>query len=154
MQILITFQFVSLFIVSLLAIYILVHKRKKLNFKKIWKFIIIIYFLKIFDILSTLFFVGKLGIEAEGNSIARFFMNYFGVIPGLVFHTIFIFPFIFLLSCAIMNMTQELEKEWIWKVFSWIFIFFAIVIPIYNLVFWKCYYIKVEISRNQKPKDL
>jgi len=110
--------------------YTLYYRKNRLDFKKIWIFILIMLLLSPLDILTTFFFVRDLGIDAEGNAIAEIFMHNFGVVWGLVLIRILLVGWMFLFSCWVYS---NKDKR-VWKGFFWAMIIASLLIPVWNLV--------------------
>lgn len=126
-----TYSLYYIFVMSMVVygVYIYYKKKEKFNRKEVMELFIISCVLKIFDFTSTIYFTNKLGIEYEGNMLARFLMFIFGNYMGLVVSLAIMLPMIFFLFVAI---NYSLRDEIGWKIFKIIFIIVGILIPIWN----------------------
>lgn len=117
---------------SLVGVYIYSKERlkQKVNMKEVYNFFGIILLLRVFDVLSTIYFTSKLGIEYEGNLLARAFMSYFGIYWGISLIFLLSIPLMFfwfiLLNYVFKNGTG-------WKIFKGIMLFVCVVVPLLNL---------------------
>ena len=125
--------FITLIAYSLVGVYIYFNKRlrKKVNLKEVYKLFWIIFLLRIFDVLSTIYFTRKLGIEYEGNLIARAFMEFFGIIPGVLLIFSLTIPLIFFWFILL----NYIFKNGIgWRIFKVIMIIISILVPLINIL--------------------
>lgn len=102
-----------------------------MNFKEVWQLFWIVFVLHIFDILSTIYFVNKIGVEYEGNIIARTVMIWFGTVPGLLLFFIITLPILFFTYVFINYLFKNHKLGW--KIYAGIIITISIIVPIYNL---------------------
>ncbi|MEK7089283.1 MAG: hypothetical protein AAB920_00505 [Patescibacteria group bacterium] len=72
----------------------------------IWVALTILLVLQVCDVLSTIRFVGRLGIEAEENPLARMFFIRYGI-AGLWLHKLLIIPFIVSVSCILLQISRK-----------------------------------------------
>lgn len=108
--------------------------RKNINFTEIWHFFWIISALRVLDVLSTLRFVYKLGIEYEGNLVAKLFMTQFGIVPGIILIYVTSMPLLFFwLVLARFAFNGSAYKNKIWKLFKAVLLAISIIIPIVNM---------------------
>jgi hypothetical protein len=119
-------------ILAVIGIFIYFKKslKTKVNLKEVWQLFWIILLLRIFDVLSTIYFTNKLGIEYEGNLIARAFMFQFGIIPGILLIFILSLPMMFFWYVLINYIFRN--KKIGWKIFRIIIIMISVIIPIIN----------------------
>lgn len=104
--------------------------RERVNMRQVWSLFWIFNFLKIFDILSTIYFTTRIGIEYEGNLLTRVLMEQFGIFGGLGLVTIFFIPFSFFFFLTF-NYIFKNGKGW--KVFKMIIITVSILVPLINV---------------------
>lgn len=116
----------------LVGLYIYINKklREQVNLKEVWKLLLIVMILRIFDVISTIYFTNKIGIEYEGNLVARTLMTQFGIIPGMIMIYISTIPLMFFWFIIVNYIFKN--KKIGWKIFSWIMIAIGIIVPIVN----------------------
>jgi len=124
------FQIILVIVGLVGGIYTLYYRKDRLDFKKIWIFILIMLLLSPLDIITTFFFVRDLGIDAEGNAIAEIFMHNFGVVWGLILMRILSIGWLFLFSCWIYSHRDK--RVWVWFFLTMIII--SLLIPVWNLI--------------------
>jgi hypothetical protein len=124
--------FFTLAAYSLVGVFIYTKKRlrEKVNLKEVWQLFWIVLILKIFDILSTIYFTKKLGIEYEGNLIAKDFMTYLGIVPGILLISLLSIPIMFYWFVLI-NYIFKNGKGW--KFFKMLILAISIIVPLINL---------------------
>lgn len=117
---------------SLIGFYIYSKKKfkEKINFKEVWGLFLIMVLLRAVDVISTIYFTNKIGIEYEGNLIAKTFMTEFGIIPGITIVYISSIPL--MLSWFIIVNYIFRNKKIGWKIFKTAIIVIGIIIPIIN----------------------
>lgn len=127
--------FVTLIGYSSIGVYIYWKKRlrAKVNMKDVWQLFGIVTLFRVFDVLSTIYFTNKLGIEYEGNLIARAFMMQYGILPGIITVFLFTLPLTFFWF-ILMNYIFGQTKNGIgWKIFKVLLITISAIVPIINL---------------------
>lgn len=124
--------FVTLIAYSGVGIYIYSKERLKqqVNMKEVWKLFWIIVVLRVFDVLSTIYFTTKLGTEYEGNLIARAFMDYFGIHGGIALIFLLSIPFMFFWFIMI---NYIFKNKTGWRIFKVLMITISIIVPLINL---------------------
>jgi hypothetical protein len=125
-----TLMLLLLFTALGIYIYCSKHLKERVNMKEVWQLFGIIFFLKIFDILSTLYFISILGIEAEGNLLAKIFMYKLGINAGLLLIFLFSLPnlfFMFILTNYVFRNTLA------WQTFKMTIITVNVLVPLINL---------------------
>ena len=113
------------------GIYIFIYKRKKVNMEEVMSLFWINIVLKGFDGLSTIFFTKRLGIEYEGNVLARFFMNNLGITVGVIASVAL---FILLTFFVFITINLQIKNSRGWKVFRIGIILTGILVPILNVI--------------------
>lgn len=125
------------FIIFITGIYVYFKKklRAEVNLKEVWKLFWTIQILKVFDVLTTIGFTSKLGIEYEINPIARFFMLQFGIITGLIMMSVLLMPFTFfwLVLANYITENNKIGTSILWKIYKGIIIGVFIITIIINL---------------------
>jgi tetrahydromethanopterin S-methyltransferase subunit G len=118
--------------VSIVGVYIYSRKklRQKVNLKEVWQFFWIMLLLRLFDIISTIYFTNKIGIQYEGNILARDIMFQFGIIPGMLLVYIIQIPLMFFWFVWI-NYRFKKNKKY-WRYFKIIMVAISVIIPSYN----------------------
>jgi hypothetical protein len=109
--------------------------RKQVNMKEVLQLFWIIFILKILDVLSTIYFTHKIGIEYEGNILAKFFMLHLGIVPGIILLFIISLPlmfFWFVLMNFIFNKPGR-RKGMGWIIFKALMIAIGVIVPLINL---------------------
>jgi hypothetical protein len=104
--------------------------RKKVDLKEVWRFFWVMVVLKTCDVLSTIYFTNKIGIEYEGNLLAKSFMLKFGILWGLFLITIIMLVFVFFWT-VFMNYVFKKTKKW--KIFKATLIVSNIIVVIINM---------------------
>ena len=124
-------SYIVAFICFILGVYIYYRKdlRKKVNMKQVWNFFILISVLRILDILSTIYFTTKMGVEYEGNLIARLMMSYLGITFGMSTLYLLSLPFTFF---WFVSLNYLLSKNFGWRFFQILMVATSIIVPIYN----------------------
>lgn len=112
------------------GIYVYIYKKEKVKMDEVMSLFWINIVLKGFDGFSTFFFAKRLGIEYEGNILARFFMNNFGIINGVIVSTILFIVLTFFIFVAV---NSQIKKTG-WKIFRIGIILTGILIPIMNII--------------------
>lgn len=107
--------------------------REKVNLRQVWELFWIFNFLKIFDILSTVYFTSRLGIEYEGNLLVRELMNVFGIWGGLGVASLLFIPYSFFLFLSINYVSNVSNNGIIWKIFKILIITVGIIVPLINI---------------------
>lgn len=124
--------FLTLIGYSCVGIYIYSKPRlkEKVNMKEVFQLFWIVLILRVFDVLSTIYFTTKLGVEYEGNLIARAFMQFFGIHLGISLIFLLSIPLIFFWFV----MLNYIFKNGVgWRTFKVIIITISVVIPLINL---------------------
>ena len=118
-------------LVFIFGVYVFFNKklRKKVNMKQVWNFFILISVLRILDILSTIYFTTKMGVEYEGNLIARLMMSYLGITFGMSTLYLLSLPFTFF---WFVSLNYLLSKNFGWRFFQILMVATSIIVPIYN----------------------
>jgi hypothetical protein len=127
--------FITLIGYSLAGVYIYWKKRlrAKVNMKEIWQLFGIVTLFRVFDVLSTIYFTNKLGIEYEGNLIARAFMMQYGIIPGILTISLLTIPLMFFWFVLMNYIFGQTKKGIGWKIFKVLIIMISAIVPIINL---------------------
>jgi hypothetical protein len=125
--------FISLMGLSLIGIFIYSKKRlrEKVNMKEVWQFFWIIFILRIFDVISTIYFTKKIGIEYEGNVLARIFMEHLGIYLGISMIFFLTIPLMFFWFVLL---NYILKDKIGWKIFKMLTLTISIIIPIINFL--------------------
>jgi hypothetical protein len=121
--------FAIVLLYAIFGAYVYVYRKEKINIKEVMNLFWISLILRSFDFLSTVFFTTRLGIDYEGNLIARVFMYMFGIWGGLFVSLAFFIPLTFFLFVAVNFSTKDLG----WKIFKITIILIGIFVPIINL---------------------
>ena len=108
--------------------------KKKLDLKEIWTFFWIITGLRICDVLSTIYFTSKIGIEFEGNLLAKFFMQKFGIVSGLCYISIITLVFVFFWIVFMSYAFKDEVGMKKWKIFKATLIVTHIIVIILNML--------------------
>jgi hypothetical protein len=121
-------------ITALIGVFIFSQKklRVRVNLKEVWQLFWIVILLRIFDVISTIYFTNKLGIEYEGNLIAKAFMSQFGIIPGILLIFILSIPMMFFWYVLVNYIFKNQKLGW--KTFRIIVIIISVIIPIINFL--------------------
>ena len=119
-------------VITLIGILIFIKKRDKIDIKEIWTTVGILIFLGVFDSLSTIYFMNRIGIGAEGNIIVKWLCYQIGIIPGLVVHKLICIPMLFF---AFTFFYYVYRGDNFYKFFKWIIIIIAAVVPIHNMLY-------------------
>jgi hypothetical protein len=122
--------FIIFILYAIFGAYIYTYKKERIEIKEVMNLFWINLILKIFDVLSTVFFTTRLGIDYEGNLIARVFMYMFGIWGGLIVSLAFLVPLTFFLFVAVNFFTKGIG----WKIFKIIIILMGFFVPIINLL--------------------
>jgi hypothetical protein len=123
--------FTLLLTYSVFGIYVFIKKKSDINLKEIVNLFMIMFVFRIFDLLSTVFFISKLGIEAEANLIAKNLMNSYGVYYGLFLSSLILFPLTFFLFVAANYSLKNTRLGW--AIFKIVVLVVCITVPIINL---------------------
>jgi len=123
------FYFAVLIIFSIFGVYIYFKKGEKFNRQEVLNLFLISCGLRVFDFISTIYFTSKLGIDMEGNILARILMYMFGTYAGLFICSAFLIPLTFFLFVAVNYSTRNGIA---WKIFKIIVIITGIMVPIIN----------------------
>ena len=107
--------------------------RKQVDMKEVLRLFWIMFILKIFDVLSTIYFTHKIGIEYEGNIIAKFFMLQLGIVPGIVLLFIISLPLLFFWFILMNFIFNKPGKGKGWIIFKALMITIGIIVPLINL---------------------
>ena len=107
--------------------------RKQVDMKEVLRLFWIMFILKIFDVLSTIYFTHKIGIEYEGNIIAKFFMLQLGIVPGIVLLFIISLPLLFFWFILMSFIFSKPGREIGWIIFKALMISIGIIVPLINL---------------------
>lgn len=110
--------------------------RKRINFPEVINVFIITSFLRIFDILTTINFAYKSGIDYEFNTFSRTLMEHIGIIPGMTLTYILILPVWFCMLIIINLFTtiyQDEKENFPWELSKFIIFSIAIIVPLHNL---------------------
>ena len=121
--------FIIVIIYACFGAYIFTYRKDKINMKQVMNLFWISLILRAFDLGSTILFTSKLGIDYEGNLIARVLMFMFGIWGGLIISLLILVPVMFFIFVAINSMV----KEFGWKMFYMIVVVIGILVPISNL---------------------
>ena len=118
-------------LVFIFGVYVFFNKklRKKVNMKQVWSLFILISVLRILDILSTIYFTTKMGVEYEGNLIARLMMSYLGITFGMSTLYLLSLPFTFFWFVLL---NYLFSKNFGWRFFQILMVATSIIVPIYN----------------------
>jgi hypothetical protein len=107
--------------------------KKQVNMKEVLRLFWIIFILKILDVLSTIYFTHKIGIEYEGNILAKFFMLQLGIVPGIILLFIISLPLIFFWFILMNFIFNRPGKRIGWVIFKALMIAIGIIVPLINL---------------------
>jgi hypothetical protein len=107
--------------------------KKQVNMKEVLRLFWIIFILKIFDVLSTIYFTHKIGVEYEGNILAKFFMLQLGIVPGIILLFIISLPLIFFWFILMNFIFNRPGKRMGWVIFKALMITIGIIVPLINL---------------------
>jgi hypothetical protein len=88
--------------------------------------------LKIIDVISTIYFTTRIGVQFEANPVARETMLLFGIVPGMILLFILLLPLMFFWFVMVNFMFNK--HKWGWNIFKVIMIIIAIIIPINNFL--------------------
>ena len=105
--------------------------KKRVNMKEVMYLFWIEFILKIFDVLSTIYFTHKIGVEYEGNILAKFFMLQLGIIPGIILFFIISLPLLFFWF-VLMNFIFDKGKRIGWIIFKALIITIGVIVPLIN----------------------
>jgi len=124
--------FITFIGLSSVGIYIYAKERlrEKVNLDEVFQLFWIVIILRIFDVLSTVYFTNKIGIETEGNLIARAFMLQFGIGPGIILMFMLSIPLMFFWFILI---NYLFKNRFGWKLFRALIITISIIVPLMNL---------------------
>jgi hypothetical protein len=117
---------------ALIGVFIYSQKRlrEKVNMKEVWKLFCIVTALRVFDVLSTIYFTNKIGIEYEGNIIAQAFMLQFGNVFGIILISLLTIPMLFFWFILL---NYVLKKKIWWGLFKALMITVSVIVPLINL---------------------
>jgi hypothetical protein len=117
---------------ALIGVFIYSQKRlrEKVNLKEVWQLFWIIIILRAFDVLSTIYFTNKIGIEYEGNLIARAFMFQFGNVIGILLISLLIIPIMFFWFVLLNYIFKDNKMGW--KFFRALMITVSVIVPLIN----------------------
>lgn len=123
--------FLYIWVIVIGSIILFVPKlRKKIDLDDIFRLFLLTAFLRIFDVLSTIYFVSKIGIENEFNEVARLSMSNIGIIPGMILVYIIALPVSFFLYVVVYKI---LDKGLAWKIFKIGAITVSAIVPFWNI---------------------
>lgn len=125
--------FFSLIGLSCVGMFIYSKKRlrEKVNMKDVWQLFWIISIFKVFDVISTIYFTRKLGIEYEGNVLARMFMEYFGIYWGI---SIIFFLTLPLMLFWFILLNYVFKGHIGWKLFKILIVTISVIVPLINFL--------------------
>jgi hypothetical protein len=99
--------------------------------KEVWKLFCIVTILRVFDVLSTIYFTNKIGIEYEGNIIAQAFMLQFGNVIGIILISLLTIPMLFFWFILLNYILKEHKIGW--SLFKALMITVSVIVPLINL---------------------
>jgi hypothetical protein len=132
------FVYYSSFIITVFGIYIYSQKelRQKINQKDVWNLFYVMTILRFCDVLSTISFTSKLGIQYEGNVVARLLMTQFGIVSGMLLMFLIFLPLMFFWISSvnfIFDRPEQPSRRFGWKLFKVIIITLNIIVIFINL---------------------
>lgn len=124
-------EYIAITLVSIVGVEIYFCERKKIDANDVWKFFLMMGFVKILDVLSTIRFTSKNGIHTEGNAVARYFMNSLGIYKGIAVFLVVSLPVLFFFSVIVNYYTRG---NYLWKLYKILLISIGVIVVFMNLI--------------------